>query len=172
MTYRMWIGVMAIGIGGLFTGGSAVWAAEHGGQEHGGTTTAPAQPAAKEHGGTPAVSRPAPAQPPAEAIRETIKDYVKQAIKKDGTFTIHDNVTGTTRKLSLVGVHQRVGKTGALYYACTDMRDQQTGQLLDLDYDVKATGLQLEVVDARIHKVDGKARYTYDNKDRRIPVTQ
>lgn len=170
MTSRLWMSVMAIGIGGALASGRAVWAAEHGGHEHGGTTTAPAPSATKEHGGTPAASRPAPVEPPAEAIRQTIRDYVKQVIKKDGKFTIHDDVTGTTRELDLVRVHQRVGKTGPLYYSCTDMRDKKTGQLLDLDYDVKATGMKLEVVDVRIHKVDGKARYTYDDKDRRIAV--
>jgi hypothetical protein len=35
-------------------------------------------------------------------------------------------------------VHDRVGKTGTLYYSCTDMRDTQTGESLDLDFDVKA----------------------------------
>ena len=170
MTSRLWVSVMALGIGGLIAGDSALWAAEHGGHEHGGTTTAPAPSATKEHGGTPAARPSAPVEPPAEAIRQTIRDYVKQVIKKDGKFTIHDDVTGTTRELALVRVHQRVGKTGPLYYSCTDMRDQQTGQVLDLDYDVKATGMRLEVVDVRIHKVNGKARYTYDNKDRRIPV--
>jgi hypothetical protein len=79
-------------------------------------------------------------------------------------------VTGTTRKLEFVRVHDRVGKTGPLYYSCTDMRDKQTGELLDLDFDVKATGEKLKVVDGRIHKVAGEARYTYDEHDNRIPV--
>ena len=69
-------------------------------------------------------------------------------------------------------VHERVGKTGTLYYSCTDMRDRDTGQLLDLDFDVKASGSELSVVDTRIHKVNGQARYTYDDQDRRIPVTR
>jgi hypothetical protein len=72
--------------------------------------------------------------------------------------------------LEFVRVHDRVGKTGSLYYSCTDMRDKQTGELLDLDFDVKATGEKLKVVDGRIHKVGGKARYTYDEHDNRIPL--
>jgi hypothetical protein len=50
------------------------------------------------------------------------------------------------------------------------MRDAQTGELLDLDFDVKADGGALTVVDQRIHKVAGNARYTYDEHDNRIPV--
>ena len=65
---------------------------------------------------------------------------------------------------------QRVGKTGGLYYACTDMRDAATGELLDLDFDVEGDGGQLDVVDARIHKVEGQARYTYDEDDNRVPL--
>ena len=45
-----------------------------------------------------------------------------------------------------------------------------TGELLDLDFDVDAEGGQLQVVDTRIHKVAGQARYTYDEHDNRVPV--
>ena len=90
---------------------------------------------------------------------------------KDGAFKIQDDATGTTRKLTFVRVHDRVGKTGNLYYSCTDMRDTATGELLDLDFDVDAADGPLKVVDARIHKVNNQARYTYDDKDNRIPLT-
>ena len=107
-----------------------------------------------------------------EQLRQTIRDHVQRTTKEKGAFTIKDPVTGTTRTLEFVRVHERVGKTGNLYYSCTDMRDKQSGQLLDLDFDVKATGDTLKVVDVRIHKVDGKARYTYDEHDRRVPTSQ
>jgi len=70
-----------------------------------------------------------------------------------------------------VRVHERVGKTGELYYSCTDMQDTSTGELLDLDFDVEANDEQLEVVDTRIHKVNGQERYTYDEQDNRIPLS-
>jgi len=137
--------------------------------EHGGTATAPA----KEHGGTTQEhgGKAVKAEPSAEQIRQTIKSYVQGVAQKQGAFTIKDPVTGTTRQLEFVRVHDRVGKTGALYYSCTDMRDTQTGESLDLDFDVKAEGGKLSVVDQRIHKVAGQARYTYDEHDNRIPVT-
>jgi len=109
-------------------------------------------------------------EPSAKQIRQTIKSYVRGVAKKQGAFSIDDPMTGTTRQLEFVRVHERVGKTGSLYYSCTDMRDTQTGELLDLDFDVEATGEQLEVVDQRIHKVNGQARYTYDEQDNRVPA--
>ena len=171
MTRRMGVGLFAIGIGGLLSAGWPADAAEHGGQEHGGTTTAPT--AAKEHGGTTQEhgGQVVQAEPSAAQIRQTIQSYVQGAAQKQGAFSITDQVTGTTRTLDFVRVHDRVGKTGSLYYSCTDMRDKQTGELLDLDFDVKADGDQLTVVDQRIHKVSGQARYTYDEHDNRIPVS-
>ncbi len=170
---KRWIGagLFVIGMYGLLSAGWPAYAAEHGGQEHGGTTTAPA--AAKEHGGTTQkqAGQAVKAAPSAEQLRQTIQSYVQGIAQKKGTFPINDPVTGTTRKLEFVRVHERVGKTGSLYYSCTDMRDQKTGELLDLDFDVKATGESLKVVDARIHKVAGKARYTYGEHDNRIPVS-
>ena len=106
---------------------------------------------------------------PAERIRQRIEQHVQQ-LSSDGAFIMEDQETGSTRRLQFVRVHERVGKTGGLFYSCVDLRDVNTGELLDVDFDVMATGDQLEVVDARIHKVDGKARYTYDSDDTRIPI--
>ena len=157
MTHRLWKGLVAVGIGGLLGAALSVDAAEHGCKEHGGTT--------QEHGG-----RAVKAEPSAGQIRQTIQSHVQGIVQKQGSFTINDPVAGTPRTLDFVRVHERVGKTGDLYYSCTDMRDRKTGQPLDLDFDVKAEGEKLTVVDTRIHKVDGKARYTYDEHDNRIPV--
>jgi hypothetical protein len=169
---------VVIGVSGLLGAAISAGAAEHGGQEHGGTTTAPregsgtAAPQAKEHGGTTQEhgGQAVKAEPSAEQIRQTIQSHVQGIAQKQGTFAIKDPVTGTTRKLEFVRVHDRVGKTGDLYYSCTDMRDTQTGELLDLDFDVKDENGKLSVVDQRIHKVAGQARYTYDEHDNRIPV--
>ena len=155
MTYRLFKGLVVVAVSGFFGAAISVEAAEHGGKEHGGM----------EHGGQVVKTEPS-----AEQIRQTIQRHVQGIVQKNGSFTIHDPVTGTQRTLDFVRVHERVGKTGALYYSCTDMRDPKTGQLLDLDFDVKSEGKNLRVVDTRIHKVDGKARYTYDEHDHRIPV--
>ena len=169
------VSMAAAGVCTLLMSGGVVESAEHGGkehggQEHGGTATAPAAQApattAPEVASEPSVQ----AVPSAEHIRQRIESYVKQKSGTDGTFAIDDPETGATRHLQFVRVHQRIGKTGALYYSCTDMRDINTAELLDLDFDVMASGGNLEVVDARIHKVEGKARYTYDANNKQIPI--
>ncbi len=167
MNQRVLGGIAAFSLGVCLTGSGSARAAEHGGKEHGGTSATPAVSATQEHGG-----QAEPIAPSAEQIRQTIRDHVQQIIQRDGTFAIHDEATGADRQLELIRVHERVGKTGELYYSCTDMRDTSTGQTLDLDYDVEATADGLQVVDVRIHKVEGQARYTYDDQDQRIPVVQ
>jgi len=170
MTLRVTNGFLIIGIiSGLLGAAVSAGAAEHGGQEHGGATTAPT---GKEHGGTTQEhgGKAMNAEPSAEQIRQTIQRHVQSVAQKSGTFPVNDPVIGTTRHLEFVRVHDRVGKTGSLYYSCTDMRDTQTGELLDLDFDVKADGGKLTVIDQRIHKVSGQPRYTYDEHDNRIPV--
>ena len=142
--------------------GAFVSAAEHGGtsvekKEHGGTTT-------QEHGGTVAKT------PSADDIRAAMKNHVMEKSKANSTFDVLDPETGTTRKLELVRVHERVGKTGDYFYSCADFKDTETGQMLDLDLDVENKGGTLSVVDVRIHKVEGKERYTYDENDNRIPL--
>lgn len=169
MTRRVWVGLLVMEVGLLSAGWSA-YAAEHGGKEHGGTTAAPT--AAKEHGGTTQEhgGQALQTEPSAEQIRQAIRDHIALIEQEEETFTIEDEVTGTTRTLQLAQVHERVGKTGELYYSCTDMQDTSSGELLDLDFDIDASGEELEVVDVRIHKLDGQPRYTYDDHDNRVPV--
>jgi hypothetical protein len=163
-----WIAAMVVGVSGLLWS-PAVFAAEHGGKEHGGAATQ--EHGGHEHGGHEHGGQAVQAEPSAEQIRQAIRDHIALTEQRSGAFTIEDEATGSTRTLQLVRVHERVGKTGALYYSCTDMRDASTGELLDLDFDVDASGDQLAVVDVRIHKLEGQARYTYDEHDNRIPLT-
>lgn len=145
-------------------------AAEHGGKEHGGKTQEEKEHGGagleKEHGGAEVQ-----AEPTREDIRTAMKDYVVKESEETGTFDILDPETGTLRNLTLVRVHERVGKTGDYYYSCADFTDTNTGELLDLDLDVEYKEGGLNVVDVRIHKTSGKERYTYDENDNRIPVS-
>jgi hypothetical protein len=144
-------------------------AKEHGGQEHGGT-------AVQEHGGT-AVETPAPAptvmEPTPEAIRSSIQGFIGAAVQANGSYSITDPVTGNVRNLEFVQVHERVGKTGDYYYSCTDMKDVNSGETLDLDFDVANDNGALRVLPdkVRIHKVNGQPRYTYDQNDNMVPAT-
>jgi hypothetical protein len=99
-----------------------------------------------------------------------MKNHVMDKSKATGTFDVLDPKIGKMRKLELLKVHERVGKTGDYYYSCADFKDTETGQMLDLDLDVQDKGGKLSVVDVRIHKLEGKERYTYDENDNRIPL--
>jgi len=135
-------------------------AGEHGGSEHGGKTHE------EEHGGTVT-------EAPNDAdIKAAMKSHVMASQKSSGTFDINDPDTGKVRKLTLVRVHERVGKTGDYYYSCADFKDTESDELLDLDIDVEDKNGTLSVVDVRIHKVSGNARYTYDSNDNRIPLKE
>ena len=127
--------------------------------EHGGTTT-------QEHGGKAQVKVPA-----AGDIRAAMKSYVDAKSQATGSFDVMDPETGKVRKLKLDRVHERVGKTGNYYYSCADFTDIDSGEKLDLDLDVENKDGGLNVVDVRIHKVNAKERYTYDEHDNRIPVS-
>ena len=111
------------------------------------------------------------AEPSAEQLRDTIRKYIQTQEQKTGSFTIPDvKEKGTLRTLTLIRVHERVGKTGAYYYSCTDMKDVATGDQLDLDFDISDSETELKVVAIRIHKDNGKPRYTYGPNDELIPL--
>jgi len=143
---------------------------EHGGKEHGGTEHSE-KGSSKEHGGKEhggdAVTQ---ASPTSDDIRGAMEAYVVEASKETGTFDVLDPETGEVRNLALVRVHERVGKTGDYYYSCADFSDVNSGEALDLDLDVEVVGAESSVVDVRIHKLNGKERYTYDESDNRIPL--
>lgn len=153
---------------------------EHGGKEHGGTEHSEkgssSEQGIQEHGGQEhddmehggdTVTQVAPTS---DDIRGAMKAYVVESSKETGTFDILDPETGNIRNLALVRVHERVGKTGDYYYSCADFSDVNSGETLDLDLDVEDAGGELSVVDVRIHKLNGKERYTYDEFDNRIPL--
>lgn len=140
------------------------FAAEHGGKEHAGK-----EQAGKEQGGK--AVKAAAKEPSKEDIQTAMRAYVdKQAAQAGGYFEVYDPDIGQTRRLSLLRVHERVGKTGGYYYSCADFKDIGSEEMLDLDLDVQDKNGVLSVVDVRIHKIEGEPRYTYDEKDNRIPL--
>ena len=176
MSDRRW-GVVGFGVVVGMLGASLVMAAESEGQ--GPIAKGPSEP-------SPAgvMTQPEPAAPPAAAaptdapraeptideVRSAITQYVKEMTEEEGAFYLEDEKTNDTRELTLTTVRDGVGKTGDLYYACTDMKDVDTNEALDVDFDVESYDNAWEVADVRIHKVGGKERYTYGENNTRVPV--
>jgi len=148
---------------------------EHGGNEHGGKAAVAQEHGGQEHGGEASMkgSGHEEKEPGKDDIRNAMKAHVqKQAGSHGGYYIIKDPDTGKMRKLSLIRVHERVGKTGDYYYSCADFKDVDSGEMLDLDLDVAAHHGMLIVKEVRIHKLEGEPRYTYDDNDNRIPLKE
>lgn len=112
----------------------------------------------------------AAAAPTVEQIQEAISTYIADITRDEGAFFIDDDATGQTRELKFDHVHEGVGNAEGYYFACVDMTDVKTGELLDIDFNIDAYSQPSEVTDVLIHKVNGKPRYNYDDKGERVPV--
>ncbi|HEY3171876.1 MAG TPA: hypothetical protein VGK86_04780 [Thermoanaerobaculia bacterium] len=97
------------------------------------------------------------------AIRAHIEEKSKAS---DGRFEVRDDVLSKTWSLELVRVHK--DKLQALadgrYFACVDFKAPDA-TMVDVDFFLKKDGEKLAVTDTTVHKVDGKARYNYEEKN-------
>src|SRR5262245_37531977 len=98
-----------------------------------------------------------------KAIRAHIE---KTAAAAGGKFPVKDDVLNKTWQLDLVKVHN--DKLQALadgrYFACVDFKAAD-GTAVDVDFFMKKAEGGLTVTDTTVHKIDGKARYGYEEKD-------
>lgn len=146
-------------------------AAEHPG-EHPGTPAKSEQPVkAAEH---PGLEHPgAKAGLSAEDIIKGIKDHIASVTKaNNGYFPITDTEEGRDLQLKLIKVHEdRVSyiKKEDAYFACTDFITDDGKTAYDLDFWMKEENGKLNVYQTKIHKKDGKPRFTYQD-DEIVPL--
>ncbi len=100
-------------------------------------------------------------------IDKAIQEHIAQAAKASGgKFSVKDDVLNKTWELDLVRVHN--DKLQALadgrYFACVDFKAAD-GTMVDVDFFLKKEGDALAVTDTTVHKINGKARYSYQEKD-------
>jgi len=97
------------------------------------------------------------------AIRSNIEEKAKASA---GKFVVQDDVLDKTWELELVRVHK--DRLQALadgrYFACVDFKAAD-GTMVDVDFFLKKDGDKLAVTDTSVHKISGKARYNYEEKD-------
>ncbi len=97
------------------------------------------------------------------AIRAHIEEKSKAS---GGRFEVRDDVLNKSWSLELVRVHK--DKLQALadgrYFACVDFKAPDA-TMVDVDFFLKKDGDKLAVTDTTVHKVDGKARYNYEEKN-------
>ncbi|KAF0215999.1 MAG: hypothetical protein FD174_3892 [Geobacteraceae bacterium] len=126
---------------------------------------------AAEHPGT-AVEHPGETVKPgktitAKFVKKSIEEHVKARSKTTGgVFVVHDDKLNRDWKLKLDKVHDPVrmfvkeGKT--IYFACSDFKAVDGKDILDIDFWMVPKGDGLEVIDTRIHKLNGEPRYGYE----------
>ena len=103
---------------------------------------------------------------------KTVNDYVKTESKKSGSFVVHDDVLKKDWNLKMVRVHtDRIVELGNNeFFACADLKDAGAKTPLDLDFYVKKDGDSWVMQKVLVHKVAGKPRYTYNDKNEMVPV--
>jgi len=100
-------------------------------------------------------------------IDASIRAHIEEKSKASGgRFEVRDDVLNKTWSLELVRVHK--DKLQALadgrYFACVDFKAPDA-TMVDVDFFLKKDGDKLAVTDTTVHKVDGKARYNYEEKN-------
>lgn len=113
-------------------------------------------------------------QPKKAAVREytvedmgkAIDDYIRVDSTLKGGFLLVDPKTSKVLQLKLVKIHKdKLAEVGeGLYFACSDFQATD-GNTYDLDFFMKEGTDQLEVSEIAVHKVNGKPRYNWQEKD-------
>ena len=108
-------------------------------------------------------------------LEKAIKAEVAEKSKEtNGAFELYDPELKKTWSLKLDKVHtDRLSKLSEdTYFACVDMTDAD-GKTIDVDFFLKSKDGKLEMTDTTVHKIEGKPRYNWEEKDglwKRVPV--
>lgn len=123
-------------------------------------------PAAKAGAEHPAKSAATPAT--IADVAAAVKTYVEHDTHaKGGHFLVYDTVANEPLALTLDKIHdERLTPMGdGVYFVCADFK-ATNGHGYDVDFFVKESPGGLEFTDVvTVHKVDGKARYGWVEKD-------
>lgn len=104
-----------------------------------------------------------------------VEDYVEERTEEVGAFEVLDDQTGKTWELLLVNVHKhRIARLAEdKFFACADFKTAEGGKTkVDLDFFVTRTDDGWEVDEVLVHKVNGRPRYVYNDRNERVPVGQ
>lgn len=109
-----------------------------------------------------------------KAFVKAVEGYVKMKVADEGSFNVYDDKLDKTWELKLVRIHKkRIARLGEnKFFACADFKTAAKGKKtkIDLDFFVTRNDGEFDVDEVLVHKVGGKARYTYNSKNQRVPV--
>lgn len=163
MTTLRWAVVFVVCLG--LVAAPTLWTQEHPKQEH-------PKKEQKEH---PKKEHPATASVSMADVDKAIRAHIEETSKKNnGVFPVKDDVLKKTWELQLVKVHtdRLAHLENDVYFACVDFKASD-GTAVDVDFYLKGKPDKLKVTDTTVHKVNGQARFNYQQKDDhwvRVPV--
>ena len=100
-------------------------------------------------------------------LDKAIKARIEEKTKAEGgVFKVEDKVLHKTWDLTLVKVHtdKLTPLSADTYFACTDFKAKD-GTLVDVDFYMKNEAGKLVITNTTVHKVNGKPRFNYVEKD-------
>ncbi len=103
----------------------------------------------------------------ADFVKKSIENHVKAEEKANkGFFLISDPDSNRSWRLTLIKIHDPVRqfeKDGQMiYFACSDFKSGDSEDILDIDFWMIQDGKRLKVIDTKIHKLNGKAKFNYE----------
>ena len=101
-----------------------------------------------------------------DQLEQAITNEIQTAQNADPNGYFHVKDGDKTWNLKLDHVHkERLSRTDATtYFACTDFKSDDN-HTVDVDFFMKDDGQKLVLADTSLHKVDGKPRYNWKEKD-------
>jgi len=109
-----------------------------------------------------------------KAFVRAVKGHVKMTVADEGSFNVYDDKLDKTWELKLIRIHKkRIARLGEnKFFACADFKTVAKGKKtkIDLDFFASKDGDDWSVDEVLVHKISGKARYTYNDKNQRVPV--
>jgi hypothetical protein len=88
-----------------------------------------------------------------EDVQATIEEYIEVSSNEAGTFPLFDPRTGAPLKLKFIEFHNSIKKQNEVHTLCVDFQDADTGEIIDVDFNVIESGDALSVSGVRFHKI-------------------
>lgn len=108
---------------------------------------------------------PAVQEPSSPEIRVAIQKYVADASQTGGTFNFQDQAAGRMRKLILVRINDPLEKGARGYLMNADFSDIETGDLVNLKFELFVLNSQANVIGIQMNTVNGQqAQQLPDNQ--------
>jgi hypothetical protein len=111
-------------------------------------------------------------KPSENDMREAVTNYLNDAMQANGYLEVSDPRAEQARRLKLSGIHPDVVKAGADYIVSAMFKDSDSGEILELEFEVQDNNGEPVIASTSIRSVDGKERYTYDDNYNRVSVKQ